>query len=131
MSDGPHGSVKLNPIDEGRALEIEFAQGDGLRRIVLPTSAVDGLIAALAQVREQMQPPIGTDIPLGRPVPAVADPRWYTETDRMLGGSAFMFRHPAFGWITVILTPDDAEKLAPLLQAQAREARSLSRGTPN
>jgi hypothetical protein len=70
----------------------------------LQAAQVDTLIAALASLRETMQPPVKPQDPFGEPVKGVIDPRWWVQADQLVsGGAILMARHPGLGWLALSL----------------------------
>jgi len=86
-------------------------------------------IAALAAVRANLLPPVSTEFPVGRSLPAQLDPNFSTEANAMVNGSSLFFRHSGFGWLGVIIPFDNLVALHRLLGAQIEEAK-ISRARP-
>lgn len=76
------------------------------------TLRLDAFIQELARVRAHLAPPVPNDVPLGQPVEAVADPRYWTELEATTGGTLLMFRHPGLGWVPFLLPPGERDRLA-------------------
>ncbi|HBO78681.1 hypothetical protein [Cupriavidus sp. UBA2534] len=67
-------------------------------------SDLSDYIAALAQVRESLRPPVRTQDPqAGETVQAIADPRWWMSSEAFVGGALLQLRHPGLGWLAFAL----------------------------
>jgi len=82
--------------------EVTFKVGEAVEQ--MNTLRLDAFMQELARVRAQLAPAVPNDAPLGQPVEAVADPRYWTELEATTGGTLLMFRHPGLG-LGTILTP--------------------------
>ncbi|RDK01615.1 hypothetical protein [Paraburkholderia lacunae] len=85
----------------------------------------------LAQVREQLNPPIQSDPPLGEMTHVSLDPKFYTEPNPMIDGSSLYVRHPAFGWLGFGIPLESLETLQGLLSAQIELGRQARGKNPN
>jgi hypothetical protein len=63
---------------------------------------VDSLIRVLAQIREEMSPPVSQEPPRAHPR-ALHNPRYVTELHQFSGGTLLEIRHPSLGWMDFIL----------------------------
>ena len=86
-------------------------------------------IEALAAVRANLLPPVPTQLPIGRSLPAQLDPNFSTEANAMVNGSSLFFRHSGFGWLGVIIPFENLVALHRLLGAQIEEAE-IARARP-
>jgi hypothetical protein len=83
------------------------------------TLRLDAFIQELARIRAQLAPPVPNDPPMGQPVQAIADPRYWTELEATTGGALLMFRHPGFGWVPLLLPPSERDRLTDYFGKQA------------
>jgi hypothetical protein len=98
----------MNPL-----LSVSLSDDNGKPRIDWTTQSpetplqvahVDAMIAALAGLRETMQPPVKQGDPVGETVKGVNDPRWWLQADPLgSGGAVLMARHPGLGWLALSL----------------------------
>jgi len=63
---------------------------------------VDALIQVLAQIREEMSPPVSQEPPPVHP-DALHNPRYATEFHPFSGGTLLEIRHPSLGWMDFVL----------------------------
>jgi hypothetical protein len=56
---------------------------------------LDALMHALAEIREEMSPPVAHEPP--------HDPRYASELHQFSGGTLLSFRHPSLGWLPFLL----------------------------
>ena len=64
---------------------------------------IDALMQVLAQVREEMSPPVAPEPPQLQEAQALHDPRYRTTLHPFSGGSLLSFRHPSLGWLPFLL----------------------------
>jgi hypothetical protein len=64
---------------------------------------IDALMQTLAQIREEMGPPVAEDPPQLQQAQALHDPRYRTELHPFSGGTLLAFRHPSLGWLPFLL----------------------------
>lgn len=93
--------------------------------------ALSAFITALAQVREQLHPPIQSQPPLKEVTKVPLDPAFYTEPNTMIDGSTLLIRHPAFGWLGFGIPLGSLETLRDLLTAQIELGRQTRGQNPN
>lgn len=78
---------------------------------------VDGLIRLLAEIREEMSPPVSQEPP--RPHrDALHNPRYVTELDPFSGGTLLEFRHPSLGWMDFVLPSLERARITRFLAEQ-------------
>jgi hypothetical protein len=63
---------------------------------------IDALIHLLAQIREEMSPPVSQEPPQVHP-DALHNPRYATELHPFSGGTLLEIRHPSLGWMDFVL----------------------------
>jgi hypothetical protein len=85
----------------------------------LNVMAVTDILRNLGDLRAKMRPPVEAGWPPGQKFQAIANPRWATEPEMMLGNSVLHIRDPRYGWLHYVLPRKGARKLAGLLAAQA------------
>jgi hypothetical protein len=113
-------NVDISLSADNAVLSLNFG-GKAELTVTMPTTQVDKFIDALWKWRIKMQPEHPTDFALGQKPSAIADPRWYTESELKQGGSLIHLRHPGFGWLSFWLPKNEATKLAGFLRAQVEE----------
>jgi hypothetical protein len=64
---------------------------------------IDALMKVLAQVREEMSPPVAEDPPQLHEAPPLHDPRYRTALHEFSGGTLLSLRHPSLGWLPFLL----------------------------
>jgi len=79
---------------------------------------LDALMNVLAQIREEMQPPVAEEPPRLQEVQALHDPRYRTELHQFSGGSIFSFRHPSLGWLPFLLPSRQRRNIVTILEEQ-------------
>ena len=87
--------------------------------VKLSTEAVDDVLRNLGDFRAKMRPPPVSVWAPGQTFHAIANPRWMTEPEAMMGNSVLHIRDPRYGWLHYVLPRKGARKLAGLLAAQA------------
>jgi hypothetical protein len=63
---------------------------------------VDALIRVLAEIREEMSPPVSQEPPPVHSDP-LHNPRYATELHTFSGGTLLEIRHPSLGWMDFVL----------------------------
>lgn len=86
---------------------------------------VTDLINVLAQIREEMSPPVSEEPP--RTHDPLHDPRYVTELHAFSGGTLFEFRHPSLGWLDFVLPSMERGRIARFL-AEQEETWQRARG---
>lgn len=92
----------------------------------LDAANVDQLLAGVGMMRAEMDPPVSPHLPVGKPVPAIADPRWHTEIDPLTDMSLLHLCDPRLGWLHYGLPKHEAAKLGQALLDQSQAGPSLS-----
>src|SRR3954465_11871686 len=64
---------------------------------------IDALMQILAQIREEMSPPVAEDPPQLQEAQALHDPRYRTALHEFSGGTLLSLRHPSLGWLPFLL----------------------------
>lgn len=82
---------------------------------------IDALMQLLAQIREQMTPPIAEHPPRSQEVQALHDPRYWTQLHPFSGGTLMVFRHPSLGWLPFLLPSAERRRIAEFFAAQEVE----------
>ena len=85
----------------------------------LDAAGVEDLLKNLGEFRAHMKPEIAAEWELGQKVGAVPDPRWYSESELMMGNSLLHLRDQRFGWLHYVLPRESARELGMVLLAQA------------
>ncbi|KWU26297.1 hypothetical protein [Burkholderia cenocepacia] len=119
-------------------LSLVLSENNGTPRIDWQTSSneplsvqnVDMLITTLAGLREQMQPPVRMEDPVGEQVKGVLDPRWWVGPDAMSNGPALMFRHPGLGWLAFSMPMPSLTHLKDVLETVIDSAGQQQPPTP-
>ncbi|CAB3689312.1 hypothetical protein LMG3458_02047 [Achromobacter deleyi] len=91
----------------------------------LDAGEVEQIIAALSALRERMQPPVPTAVPIGKPLQIAAFPAWWVQPD-FADGSVVCYRHPGLGWMGFSINHVQAIDLARLLHQQNDPEQQLS-----
>lgn len=87
---------------DGDRLHLQYQNGDEAQPISAMT--IEWLIQMLANMREQMQPPVRESDPqFNECINAKIDPRWILQTEAFLGGAALHIRDPGLGWLAYAL----------------------------
>jgi hypothetical protein len=124
---GPHWKLE----DDYKTITVTFPT-DPVAVLKLDVTEVDKMIEMLGMMRSSMQPEVPKDFPFGQKVSAVPDPHWRSEPDLLRGHSLLHLRHPGFGWLHYLMPPQEAKRLAEILQAQAEtQPQSLQPGKTN
>ena len=79
---------------------------------------IDALMQVLAQIREEMTPPIAEDPPQLQEAKALHDPRYTTTLHEFSGGTLLTFRHPSLGWLPFLLPSQQRLRIAQSFQQQ-------------
>jgi hypothetical protein len=79
---------------------------------------IDALMNVLAQVREEMSPPVAEDPPQLQGAQALHDPRYSTALHEFSGGTLLSFRHPSLGWLPFLLPSRQRVQIAQSFQQQ-------------
>ena|SRR5512145_1338057 len=107
-------NVIVEWLDEGKS-RARFALPG---RVEWSAQHVDELIRVLAQIREEMSPPVPEQPPLAGEVEPLHAPRYATELHQFSGGTVFEFRHPALGWLEFLLPSTERSRIARFLAEQ-------------
>ena len=107
-------NVIVEWLDEGKS-RARFALPG---RVEWSAQHVDELIRVLAQIREEMSPPVPEEPPLVGEVEPLHAPRYATELHQFSGGTVFEFRHPALGWLEFLLPSAERSRIARFLAEQ-------------
>lgn len=111
---------------DGDRFHLQYQNGDQTQPISAAT--IEWLIQMLANMREQMQPPVRESDPQAvEKIDAKLDPRWVLQTEAFLGGAALHIRDPGLGWLAYALPLQSLRNLqsaATALLAQAEAARA-------
>lgn len=78
---------------------------------------LDALIQLLAEVREEMSPPVSPEPPQVHPH-ALHNPRYATELHPFSGGTLLEIRHPSLGWMDFVLPSTERIRITGLLSEQ-------------
>ncbi len=108
------GDVKLNwqHSADRKSVRITFPDQD------YSAEDLSALVAGIATIREQTEPPIPNDPDLLHAVQAILDPRWYLARDAMNEVIALGIRVPGIGWIPFAIPVAEATHLRDLLTEQ-------------
>ena len=79
---------------------------------------IDALMRALAQIREEMTPPVSDDPPQLQDVQALHDPILRTALHEFSGGTLLSIRHPSLGWLPFLLPSQQRVRIAQSFQQQ-------------
>lgn len=79
---------------------------------------IDALMQVLAQIREEMSPPVAEEPPRLQEVQALHDPRYRTALHEFSGGTVIAFRHPSLGWLPFLLPSSRRQQIAESFQKQ-------------
>ena len=79
---------------------------------------IDALMQVLAQIREEMSPPVADDPPQLQEAQALHDPRYRTTLHEFSGGTLLSFRHPSLGWLPFLLPSQQRLRIARSFQQQ-------------
>ena len=78
---------------------------------------VDALIRVLAEIREEMSPPVSQEPPQLH-ADALHDPRYATELHQFSGGTLLEIRHPSLGWMDFVLPSQERGRISRFLAEQ-------------
>jgi hypothetical protein len=78
---------------------------------------VDAMIRMLAEIREEMSPPVSQEPPPVHPN-ALHNPRYATELHPFSGGTLLEIRHPSLGWMDFVLPSLERTRFARFLSEQ-------------
>jgi len=79
---------------------------------------LDALMQILAQIREEMSPPVAEDPPQLQEAQALHDPRYRTALHEFSGGTLLSLRHPSLGWLPFLLPSQQRVRIAESFQQQ-------------
>lgn len=79
---------------------------------------VSALIQVLAEIREEMSPPVSPDPPPLRGSDALHNPRYATELHTFSGGTLLEIRHPSLGWMDFVLPSLERRRISRFLAEQ-------------
>ena len=91
---------------------------------------LDALMHALAEIREEMSPPVAQEPPRLQELEPLHDPRYASELHQFSGGTLLSFRHPSLGWLPFLLPSIQRRSLVQSFQDQEAawsEVRLFSR----
>src|SRR3982751_6310308 len=80
--------------------------------------AIDALMHALAEIREEMRPAVAEEPPRLQETEPLHDPRVASELHQFSGGTVISFRHPSLGWIPFLLPSVRRQSLAQAFKDQ-------------
>jgi hypothetical protein len=78
---------------------------------------IDELIRLLAEIREEMSPPVSQEPPQVHPA-ALHNPRYATELHAFSGGTLLEIRHPSLGWMDFVLPSLERVRITRFLSEQ-------------
>lgn len=78
---------------------------------------LDALIRLLAEIREEMSPPVSQEPPQVHADP-LHDPRYATELHSFSGGTLLEIRHPSLGWMDFVLPSRERIRITRFLSEQ-------------
>lgn len=114
---------------DGDRLHLQYQNGDQTQPIAAVT--IEWLIQMLANMREQMQPPVRESDPqAGERIDAKLDPRWVLQTESFLGGAALHIRDPGLGWLAYVLPLQSLRNLQSATTALLAQAEAASTSQP-
>lgn len=79
---------------------------------------IDALMKVLAQIREEMSPPVAEDPPQPYEAPPLHDPRVRTTLHEFSGGTLLSIRHPSLGWLPFLLPSQQRVRIAQSFEQQ-------------
>lgn len=86
---------------------------------------LDALMQVLAQIREEMSPPVAAEPPQAQE--AMHDPRYRAELHPFSGGSLISFRHPSLGWLPFLLPSLERRNIVTILEQQEQTWNEIGR----
>ena len=78
---------------------------------------IDSLIRVLAEIREEISPPVSQEPPQVH-ADALHNPRYATELHQFSGGTLLELRHPSLGWMDFVLPSVERVRIARFLSEQ-------------
>ena len=87
---------------------------------------VDAVIQVLAQIREEMSPPVSEQPPAVHP-DALHNPRYATELHPFSGGTLLEIRHPSLGWMDFVLPSVERIRISRSLAEQEESWQRFKR----
>jgi hypothetical protein len=78
---------------------------------------LDALIGLLAEIREEMSPPVSPEPPQVHAA-ALHNPRYATELHTFSGGTLLEIRHPSLGWMDFVLPSLERVRITRFLSEQ-------------
>lgn len=78
---------------------------------------IDAVIRVLAEIREEMTPPVSQEPPQLHPA-ALHNPRYATELHPFSGGTLLEIRHPSLGWMDFVLPSLERIRITRFLSEQ-------------
>ena len=88
---------------------------------------IDALMQVLAQVREEMSPPVAEEPSQLQEAQALHDPRYRTTLHQFSGGSLLSFRHPSLGWLPFLLPSLERRNIVAVLEEQEQTWNEIGR----
>ena len=73
---------------------------------------IDALMHVLAEIREEMSPPVAQEPPRLQEAQALHDPSYRTALHEFSGGTVLAFRHPSLGWLPFLLPSVQRQRIA-------------------
>jgi len=118
------GSETVNPSKtkasafSTTALSLEFTGTVApMNKAYLTATDVDELMLSLARLRATIAPEVPVELPSGSHPPTAVDPRWNMSVFQD-GTKAIAVRHIGFGWVTLLFSKEEAERLGRSLLGQ-------------
>jgi hypothetical protein len=87
---------------------------------------VDALIRLLAEIREEISPPVSEQPPLVH-AEVLHNPRYATELHAFSGGTLLEIRHPSLGWMDFVLPSLERVRISRFLSEQEAAWERLRR----
>ena len=87
---------------------------------------IDALIRVLAEIREEMSPPVSQEPPQLHP-DALHNPRYVTELHPFSGGTLLEIRHPSLGWMDFVLPSLERSRITRYLSEQEEAWKRFKR----
>src|SRR5919204_2997364 len=88
---------------------------------------LDALMHALAEIREEMSPPVAHEPPRLQGLEPLHDPRYASELHQFSGGSLLSFRHPSLGWLPFLLPSIQRRNIVTILEEQEQTWNEIRR----